>query len=387
MFIAGEVFLKCFVNEFSECYTNVYATTEQAINGGDGLMHFRRISLLVFLTAIVSLIAFYPLHSYIQKPGGAYELSPIIAVEGGDRDDVGSMSLMTVAIAKATPITYLWALVADDQKVMQPEQIRRPHEDEREYDFRQLQLMSGSQFNALYVAFHRAGKPFTVTYDGVYVVNVLPGGAAEGKLVAGDKIVSIDSQPFDKMEELIAFLGSKEEGDTITLQVESEGTVRSESITLTNIPGEDRVGLGIEFAEDRNITTNPPVHINTEDIGGPSAGLMFTLEIMNQLLEEDLTKGYRIAGTGEMHTNGEVGRIGGINYKIIAADRAGIEIFFAPDDELSEEVKKRNPGLLSNYEEAVKTAKKIGTDMVIVPVKTVDDALRYLDDLEPKGEK
>lgn len=348
-------------------------------------MQFKRISLLILLTAAISLLAFYPLNLYIQKPGGAYELSPIISVEGGDRDDQGSLSLMTVAIADATPITYLWALVADDQEVVEPQKIRRPHEDDREYDFRQLQLMSGSQFNALYVAFNRAGKPFTVSYDGVYVVNVLLGGASDGKLLAGDKIVSIDGQPFQKMEELIGYLGNKGAGDTISLQVESEGTVRTEKITLKTIPGTDRAGLGIEFTEDRNIATKPPVSINTADIGGPSAGLMFTLEIMNQLLEEDLTKGYKIAGTGEMHPNGEVGRIGGIDYKIMAADRADIEIFFAPDDELSEEVKKRNPGVLSNYEEAVKTAKKIGTDMIIVPVKTIDDALNYLDELKPKG--
>ncbi|MFC4409321.1 SepM family pheromone-processing serine protease [Chungangia koreensis] len=348
-------------------------------------MQFKRISLLILLTAAVSLLAFYPLNLYIQKPGGAYDLSPIISVEGGDRDDQGSMSLMTVAIADATPISYLWASVADDQEIVKPQQIRRPNEDDREYDFRQLQLMSGSQFNALYVAFSRAGKPFTITYDGVYVVNVLPDGAADGSLLAGDKIVSIDGQPFQKMEELIGYLGEKEVGDTVSLQVESEGTVRTETITLKTIPGTERAGLGIEFTEDRNIETKPSVSINTADIGGPSAGLMFTLEIMNQLLDEDLTKGYKIAGTGEMHTNGEVGRIGGINYKIMAADRAGIEIFFAPDDELSEEVKKRNPDILSNYEEAVKTAEKIGTDMIIVPVKTVDDALNYLDELEPKG--
>lgn len=349
-------------------------------------MTLKRISWMIFFAAIISLLAFYPLHAYIQKPGGAYDLSPIISVEGGDRDDTGSMSLMTVAIAKATPVTYLWAKAADDQKILKPDQLRRPHEDDREYDFRQLQLMSQSQFNAVYVAFHRAGKPYNISYNGVYVVNVLPGGSADGKLVAGDKIISIDSQPFNKMEELISFLGTKKVGDTITVQVESEGTTRTETIKLRNIPDSDRVGLGIEFAEDRKISTTPAVSIETSDIGGPSAGLMFTLEIMDQLLDEDLTKGHKIAGTGEMHTNGEVGRIGGIDYKIMAADRAGIEIFFAPDDELSDEIKNRIPGIMSNYEEAVKTAKKIGTKMKIVPVKTVDDALRYLDELEEKGE-
>ena len=111
---------------------------------------------------------------------------------------------------------------------------------------------------------------------------------------------------------------------------------------------------------------------------------MFTLEIIDQLTKGDLTKGYNIAGTGEMLENGDVGRIGGIDKKVIAADDAGVEIFFAPDDTLPEEVKKKYPRIQSNYQEAVKEAKKIGTAMKIVPVKNVDDALNYLEKLPEK---
>ena len=124
--------------------------------------------------------------------------------------------------------------------------------------------------------------------------------------------------------------------------------------------------------------------VNTENIGGPSAGLMFTLEILNQLLDEDLTKGYHIAGTGEMNEDGTVGRIGGIEKKVVAADEDGIEIFFAPDDEITDEMRHADPDIKSNYEAAVETAKTIGTDMEIVPVKTIDDALEYLEQLKPK---
>ncbi|HBI05097.1 MAG TPA: peptidase, partial [Paenibacillaceae bacterium] len=117
-----------------------------------------------------------------------------------------------------------------------------------------------------------------------------------------------------------------------------------------------------------------------EKIGGPSAGLMFTLEIMNQVSKTDLTKGYRIAGTGEMLPDGTVGRIGGIEHKIIAAAEEGVDIFFAPNDHLPLGVKNR-----TNYEEAVETAKKINTNMKIVPVSTVDDAIKYLETLQPKS--
>lgn len=347
----------------------------------------KRISL--FLTVLILLVvalSFYPLDSYISKPGGAYELSPIVAVENGDTDDEGSLSLMTIALMKATPVTYAWATIASDQKIMEKEQVRRPNENEREYNFRQLQLMSSSQFNALYVAFNKTNNQYEVTYDGVYIVNVMTDGAAAGKLHAADKILSIDRNTFERQQQFIDYLANKKVGDVVEVEVEYEGQTRVETIELKEIPNTNRAGLGIAFTEDKKIETTPSVIINTEDIGGPSAGLMFTLEIMNQLLEEDLTKGYTIAGTGEMLTDGTVGRIGGIDFKIIAAHRAGIEIFFAPDDEISPDVIKRNPSILSNYDEAVKTAEKIGTDMKVVPVKTIDDALQYLKDLTPKDE-
>ena len=111
---------------------------------------------------------------------------------------------------------------------------------------------------------------------------------------------------------------------------------------------------------------------------------MFTLGILNQLLDKDLTKGYNIAGTGEMNEDGTVGRIGGVEKKVVAADEDHMEIFFAPDDKITNAMLKVNPSVKSNYEAAVETAKKIKTDMKIVPVKTIDDALNYLEQLEPK---
>ena len=168
-------------------------------------------------------------------------------------------------------------------------------------------------------------------------------------------------------------------GDEVLLSVERDDKMRDVTIVLKEIPdSEGRAGLGVQFEEDRELMTDPEVEFQTSNIGGPSAGLMFTLEIMNQLLDEDLTKGYNIAGTGEMLEDGTVGRIGGADFKVIAASRKDIEIFFAPADDLPEEVRATNPGILTNYEEAVKMAEKIGTKMKIVPVKTIDDALDYL---------
>ncbi|KOS69588.1 peptidase [Lysinibacillus contaminans] len=346
----------------------------------------KKISLYVVFLLLIAFLSLYRIDAYIMKPGSAYEVSEFVTVADGDKDDEGSLSLMTVAMQQATPVTYLWAKTQKYQKLMDINQVRNPLEDNEEYNVRQLKLMSDSQFNAKYVAFKKAGLDVDVKFEGVFVLNVLDGGSSDGILKAGDEIVKVDGQKIENQAMLVELLKKKRIDDEVKIQFVRNKKQQEETLTLKEIPGteEKRAGLGITYAESKTIETTPEVSMRTEDIGGPSAGLMFTLEILNQLLPEDLTKGYKIAGTGEMNIDGKVGRIGGIDYKVIAADRDGMEIFFAPEDEISPELKVKYPELESNYATAVKTAEDIGTKMKIVPVKNIDDAINYLEKLEPK---
>ncbi|MFZ0578876.1 MAG: SepM family pheromone-processing serine protease [Psychrobacillus psychrotolerans] len=341
--------------------------------------------ILLFIVVIVLALGFYPMDSYISKPGGAYELEPFVEVDGGDQDDEGTLSLLTIALAKATPLTYAFAKITDNQKIYKANEIRQEDEDETEYNVRQLKLMSNSQFNAISVAFNRANKPYTISNNGIFIFNVVDESAADGILEAGDKILQMDDIGELTEESIRTYLTGKGEGDVIRLKVERDGKQLDKEVSLKTIPGVlETPSIGISYTADKKVETTPVVHINSEDIGGPSAGLMFTLEILNQLLPEDITKGYKIAGTGEMGPDGTVGRIGGIDLKVIAADNKDMEIMFAPDDDIDPTILANNPDLTSNYEEALKSARKIGTKMKIVPVKTIDDALAYLDQLKAK---
>ncbi|MDN3437651.1 SepM family pheromone-processing serine protease [Planococcus sp. APC 3900] len=341
-------------------------------------MKNKRLLIFVAVVALVVFLSSYRLDAYITRPGGAYELSPLVEVAGGDEDDEGSLSLMTVSMLTATPALYVWAKFQDGYKVMPPEQVRSPHESDEEYNVRQLKLMSDSQVNALQIAFEQAELPYEVSNDGVFVLNVLNGGAADGILAPGDRVLEVDGNNFSEMQEFIDYLSDKKAGEQVEVLYERDDREISTDIGLAPLPTDpERVGLGISFVEDKRIETTPEVKIDSDTIGGPSAGLMFTLEILNQLVDEDITKGYDIAGTGTMESDGSVGRIGGIDQKIMAADSAGIDIFFAPNAAVE-------GGGDSNYTIAVETAEKIGTAMEIVPVDTVEDALAFLEELQPR---
>ena len=348
-------------------------------------MKMRKWGIAALILVVVAVLALYPLDMYISRPGGAYDLAPLVEVVGGDTDDVGTFSLMTIAIGKATPVTYAWSKFSNKMKLLPATQVRRHGESDEEYGVRQKKLMTDSKTHAISVAFEKAGLPIDRKFAGVFVAGVLPVGASAGKLEVGDIIQSIDQLQLASTEAFMQEISDMSEGQKVHLQVERGQQKLDVPVELKELPETDgRVGLGIEFEEQVKLETKPKVNIRTEEIGGPSAGLMFTLELMNRLVDVDLTKGYTIAGTGEMLEDGSVGRIGGIDFKVMAADRQDIEIFFAPDDELPEEVKKKNPQLLSNYDEAKATADKIGAKMKVVPVKTIDDALSYLEKLREK---
>lgn len=339
----------------------------------------------IFFIIIMGL-SFYRLDFYITKPGGTYNVSEFLAIQNGDQDDQGSFYMTTVAMGQATPLSYAMAAVTDYYDVVKLTDVRQEEEDDEEYTVRQLKYMTDSQFNATYVAFDRAGLDYQVTYKGLYVLNVLAQGAADGHLKPGDEIVEVDNVRIDSLEAFRTIVTPKVKGDKIHLVVKRDGKLIDQNMEIKEIPGsEGRFGIGITYSESKSIKTDPKVTVKTEDIGGPSAGLMFTLELLNQLIDEDITKGYQIAGTGEMLEDGTVGRIGGIEKKVVSADKEGIDIFFAPDDTITEAMLEYNPSITSNYEVALQTAAAIDSGMKIVPVKTIDDALSYLNNLQPKN--
>ncbi|GLB61206.1 SepM family pheromone-processing serine protease [Cytobacillus sp. NCCP-133] len=321
---------------------------------------------------IILLSSFYYLPYYVSKPGMAKELEPIIKVEDGF-EEKGSFMLTTVRMGRANIYAFVMAKLSKYQELYTVEEIRGENETDEEYNVRQLHLMSSSKLAAIETAYKKAGIPLKYHYNGVYVLNIMEDMPAEGKLRAGDRIFKVDGKEFQSSEEFIGTVSAKQEGEEITLTYERQNQTKETNLTLKTLQETGKPGVGITLVDDKEVEVDPAVNIDSEEIGGPSAGFMFSLEIYNQLIKEDLTRGYRIAGTGTINAEGTVGRIGGIEQKIVAADKADAEIFFAPNENGAED---------SNYIDAVATAKDINTDMKIVPINTFDDAVEFLRKLD-----
>jgi PDZ domain-containing protein len=335
----------------------------------------RYVTVFIFAVILAIVVMYVPLPYYITKPGLAEDLKPYVKVEGGYEEE-GDFMLVTVSMSRASITSYIAAKLDRYQEIYPKEAILGQEENDAEYQFRQLHLMQESQTAAIYNAYQYAGKSVEFENRGVLVISVADNMPAMGKLKIGDRLTAIDGKELHTADEFIAYVKRKRSGEKVKIEFERQGKKEYVTLGLAPIQGEtDRLGVGVQITTDQKLKVSPNVKIDAHRIGGPSAGMMFTLEIYNQLTEADLTKGYEIAGTGTINAKGEVGPIGGISQKVIAADTAGADIFFAPNE-------KGNKN--SNYQEAVKTAKDIGSKMKIVPVDVLDDALTYLDKLPPE---
>ncbi|HLS20158.1 MAG TPA: SepM family pheromone-processing serine protease [Bacillota bacterium] len=335
----------------------------------------RHLYILSIVIVISTLLSTFKMPYYIYKPGRADALDPMVEIDGS-YNSVGDMHLVTVSGIQATPVQYAWAKVYPHHDVVPLEQVRPEGVSDEDYRHAQLQLMESSQQAAMVVAYEAAGANITIDYEGVFVVSVIDNMPAQGHLEIGDLIVSVDGQKMEASEDIINYVTTKDANETVELEIIREDEPLTKTLTLKPFADHpDKVGIGVQLVTDRKVSVDPEVRFSSGNIGGPSAGLMFSLKIYDLLTEDDLTKGYEIAGTGEVDYEGNVLRVGGVDKKVIAANKAGCDIFFVPFE---------GGAAHSNFELAKATAEKINASMEIVPVDTFTEAVEYLQQLPEK---
>lgn len=333
----------------------------------------------LLLLFIVYFLFFLRLPLYLEVPGQIFSLDEMVEVEQNTSDAPGEFYITTVGIQQLTPITMVRSLFPYQDLVSEAELFGEA-ENFDNYDRIQKYYMESSINHAIKAAFDAADKSYDFEYNGVYILQVIEESDFYGLLQIGDVVTAVDGIEFNNSAEFIDYIANKSLTDEVQLEIKRD----LQNLTLTGELIELETGtsgIGIGLVDDTQIVTDPNVTIQSENIGGPSAGLMFSLELYTRLIEDNIRTDYQIAGTGTIGPDGVVGRIGGVDKKIIAADREDIDYFFVPDDELTDEFRAIRPGVQSNYELALQTAAAIDSEMEIIPVKTILDAIDFLKEL------
>lgn len=230
-------------------------------------------------------------------------------------------------------------------------------------------LMKGSQLEATIAALRHVGYEFDEVFDGAEVIEILEPSAVTGdELQPGDLVVAVDGEPTPDNRAVGEAVRGHAPGDTVTLTLVRDGTERSVELELIANPDEpDTAYIGVLLSSHLELPID--VRIDAGVVGGPSAGLVFALSIIDLLDPEDLTGGANIAATGTIDAEGNVGPIGGIVQKILGAtaadgDRAAATAFLVPR---------------ANLDEA--RSAPVDRQVLIVPVDTLADAVVALTDL------
>ncbi len=325
-------------------------------------------SIVGVVVAMLVAAAFIRLPYYRFAPGTLYATQPLISVDGAPTfADDGPIEFTTVSSKKVSLLELGLAKLDPAVEIVDADQVERGSTAE---EIRQLNLeaMDDAKQIAEVVALRQLGYDIEVTGTGAVVRGVGPDTPADGVLEANDTIVAIDSAPITTAGEAVAAIGSHHPGDTVTIRVEPispegiKGAPRDEVVALGTRPDDDsQAMLGVSLGtRDTQFDLPVSIAIDSQDVGGPSAGLALTLGIMDVLTPGSLTGGNRVAVTGTMDLDGKVGRIGGIQQKTYLASRSGVRVFIVPADEADEARRFAEP------------------DLQIIGVRTIDEAIDAL---------
>ena len=320
---------------------------------------------MVLLLVLGVLGAALPVPYVAQYPGptvntvGEVDGEPVITVEGRERNEVsGNLNLTTVEVSRPglSLVEAVQGWFDDEVSIVPEESVYPPDRSPEETRAANLQAFLTSEERAESAALAHLGftpKPVIRGLSG-------PDSPSQGLLEENDALESVDGRPVPDLEALTEVLTSIPGGTAVTVGYTRLGEPGTARVTTGAAIEREGSLLGVEVADRPSAPFD--IDIEVAEIGGPSAGLMLTLGILDLVGDTDLTEGAVIAGTGTIAEDGAVGPIGGIQLKMIAADDLGAELFLVPAANCAEALDAPRPGL------------------VLARVATLDDALDALAD-------
>jgi PDZ domain-containing protein len=321
-----------------------------------------RLALLAFLVfGIAAYLFVAPSDDFIFLPDRARPLAPLVAVEGEKSAGAeGGIYFVTVDVRRATRLEELFPGIQEGSTLVPEDDVQPPGVSEDVRRRGELREMRRSQQIAAAVAFRELGLPVSVERRGARIGQVLAGHPAAGKLRRGDILVAADGRPVRSPSDLRRLIGRHEPGERVRLRVRRGR--RTNEVVLRTVSSPEEPGrpvIGVIVQEIADIDLPRSVRINLGNVGGPSAGLAFALDLLEEL-GRDVDNGYRVAATGELTLDGSVHPVGGLKQKTIGARRADVDVFLVPAGENATEA-RRHAG-----------------DLRIVPVRSFQQALREL---------
>lgn len=307
---------------------------------------------------------FMPTNDVVISPGITGDLSQMVRVQGGHTPGPGRLLMVAVSVSPANEFIVLLSHVDPNLELL-PRQEALGGLSMHQYIQYNYDLMSQSKWAAEVAGERLAGLPArVVTVPGALVVGITKNGTAYGKIKPGDRIVAVGPYAVTDPSQVRAImLKHFKVGEIVNFTVVRHHQRVVIPLRTTRIANDPAPAIGVYIVAQERPIIPRPVTIKSAEIGGPSAGMMFALEIYQQITGQDLAKGGIVAGTGEISPDGRISMIGGVAQKVITVHRAGAKIFLVPS---------------GNYAKALWMDRLKGYHMKIYPVNTLKQALEDL---------
>jgi PDZ domain-containing protein len=322
----------------------------------------------VLLAVVVLLSATLPADDYLYVPNGAHPIAAKVAVQGKQgAGGPGGVYYVDVTVRKVRWLERVLPFLRPDGASLVPAHaVTAPGESFRDRIAEARVEMNRSKQVAAAVALRAGGLDVTTTPRGVLVEAIAVDVPAAKVLESGDVIVRAAGKPTLTVAALRRATGAVRPGEDVTLGVRRDGKTIDRRVTTVAAPDEEgKAIIGIRVAQEAKIRLPLKVDIDLGNVGGPSAGLPFALQIYQEL-GNDVDGGNRVAATGEIELDGSVGSVGGIKQKTYGVRSSGADVFLVPAGENAT------------------TARRYAGGLRIIPVESFEQALHALETLPQK---
>ena len=318
----------------------------------------------IIILFIVILIAICPLPYYIYTSGGTININDRVIIDNSYKSE-GSLNLAYVSQIRATIPSFLVSYVIPNWEREKIDNYKASSkESDKDIEVRDKLYLEESNLNALKVAYNAAGKTLDIKNNKYHIVYV--DDKVEEDIKVGDVILKADGSDIVDLKDYKALVESKDYGDTIKLELLRNNKELTVDVKVRKI--DDRKLTGISLVNIYEYTADPSIKFKFDkNESGSSGGLMLALSIYDKLTPDDLTRGKKIVGTGTIDSDGKVGEIGGVKYKLMGAVKAKASVFLAPKGE--------------NYNECIKLQKEKNYKIKILEIDTFEDALNKLKEI------